>query len=140
MIRRASAWLAVIVLCAWWVGIVHAAGSWVASAPSLTVVMVDRPLSSAALLPPSPDLAQGQVMGRVGWQYQPPVGSEVNAWLCHPGDCVRLPGPRGHTDRMVGLPADTPLYFQFSLQDRRQRAVTLQGLQVIVNHDHLQRP
>ncbi|MFQ3787663.1 flagellar protein FlhE [Halomonas sp. A29] len=119
---------------------VQAAGSWVATAPSLLVAMVERPMSSAALLPPSPALAQGQVMGRVIWQYQPPAGSGVDAWLCHPGDCVRLPGPRGQTDAMTGLPADTPLYFQFSLQDRRQRAATLQGLQVIVNHEHLHRP
>lgn len=140
MIHRASPWLAGIALCGWWMGIAQAAGSWAASAPSLRVALVDRPQSSAALLPPSPELARGQVMGRVGWQYQPSAGSEVNAWLCHPGECVRLPGPRGQTDVMAGLPADTPLYFQFSLQDRRQRAATLQGLQVIVNHDHRQRP
>ncbi|MCE8022149.1 flagellar FlhE [Halomonas sp. MCCC 1A11036] len=118
----------------------QAAGSWVATAPALTVVMVERPMSSAAMLPPTPELARGQVMGRVGWQYQAPVGGEVNAWLCHPGNCVRLPGPRGQTAAMAGLPADTPLHFQFSLQDRRQRATTLQGLQVIVNHEHPQRP
>ncbi|UYG02051.1 flagellar protein FlhE [Halomonas sp. LR3S48] len=140
MIRRTGPWLAGVALCAVWMGIAHAAGSWVASAPSLLVTMDDRPSSSAALLPPSPELARGQVMRRVGWQYQPPAGSEVNAWLCHPGGCIPLPGPRGQTDVMAGLPADTPLYFQFSLQDRRQRATTLQGLQVIVDHEHLQRP
>jgi flagellar protein FlhE len=121
-----------------WAGLAQAAGSWVAMAPALQVVMADRPMSSAALLPPSPELARGQVIGRVGWQYQPSAGSEVDAWLCHPGDCVRLPGPRGQTEALAGVPADTPLYFQFSLQDRRQRAATLQGLQVIVNHENLQ--
>ncbi|MGQ4880096.1 flagellar protein FlhE [Billgrantia sp. LNSP4103-1] len=123
-----------------WAGMTQAAGSWIASAPALQVVMADRRMSSAAMLPPSPELARGQVMGRVGWQYQHAGGSEVNAWLCHAGDCVPLPGPRGQTDSLAGMPADTPIYFQFSLQDRRQRAVTLQGLQVIVNHESLQEP
>ncbi|MCE8014877.1 flagellar FlhE [Halomonas sp. MCCC 1A17488] len=139
MIPRASHWLAAIALGGW-LGGAQASGSWVASAPSLLVATADRPMASAALLPPSPELASGQVMGRVGWHYQPPVGIAVNAWLCHPGSCLRLPGPRGQTDGLAGLPADTPLYFQFSLQDRRQRAATLQGLQVIVNHEHLPRP
>ncbi|WP_111415337.1 flagellar protein FlhE [Billgrantia lactosivorans] len=140
MIGGRSRWLAGGALCAWAAGIALASGSWVATAPSLRVVSADRPLASAALLPPSPELASGQVMGRVGWQYQPPAGSEVDAWLCHPGSCTPLSGPRGQTEAMAGLPADTPLHFQFSLQDRRQRAATLQGLQVIVNHEPLQRP
>ncbi|MCE8034485.1 flagellar FlhE [Billgrantia tianxiuensis] len=137
---RRSRWIAAIAASGLWVGMAQAAGSWVATAPALTVAMVERPMMSTTMLPPTPELASGQIMGRIGWQYQAPVGSEVNAWLCHPGDCVRLPGPRGQTDAMAGLPADTPLHFQFSLQDRRQRAATLQGLQVIVNHEHPQRP
>lgn len=139
MMVRAHRWLAAVVLCGW-MGGAYASGSWVATAPSLPVVTADRPMSSAVLLPPSPELASGQVMGRVGWQFQPPAGSVVNAWLCHPGGCTRLPASRGQTDDLAGLPADTPLHFQFSLQDRRQRAATLQGLQVIVNHQSLQRP
>lgn len=121
-----------------WAGLAQASGSWVATAPAVQVVMAERPAVSAALLPPSPELARGQVMGRVVWQFQPPAGNQVNAWLCHPGDCIRLHGPRGQTEALAGVPADTPLNFQFSLQDRGQRAVTLQGLQVIVNHDDLQ--
>ncbi len=121
-----------------WAGLAQAAGSWVATAPAVQVVMAERPAMSAALLPPSPELARGQVMGRVVWQFESPAGREVNAWLCHPGDCIRLPGPRGQTEALAGVPADTPLNFQFSLQERGQRAVTLQGLQVIVNHDLLQ--
>ncbi|MEQ4541558.1 MAG: flagellar protein FlhE [Billgrantia sp.] len=121
-----------------WAGLAQAAGSWVATAPAVQVVMVERPAMSAALQPPSPEVARGQVMSRVAWQFQAPAGREVNAWLCHPGDCIRLPGPRGQTEALAGVPADTPLNFQFSLQERGQRAVTLQGLQVIVNHDDLQ--
>lgn len=114
----------------------HGAGSWVATAPALQAALVERPVASAPLAPPDPALARGQMMGQVSWQFQPPSGVEVNAALCHLGGCVRLPAPRGHTEALAGLPADTPLYFEFSLLDRRQRVVTLQGLQVIVNHAH----
>lgn len=113
---------------------VLASGSWVASAPAVHVIMPDRPIQSADLVPPTAELAQDQIMGRVSWQFQPPAGGEVNARLCHAGGCVALSGPRGHTEAFAGIPADSALYFQFALQDRRQRAMTLQGLQVIVNH------
>ncbi len=112
----------------------HGAGSWVATAPALKAALVERPVASAPLSPPNPGLARGQVMRQVSWQYRPPAGVEVNASLCHSGGCVRLPAPRGHTVALAGLPADTPLYFEFSLRDRHPRIVTLQGLQVIVNH------
>ena len=140
MMRRLSMGLATVILAGLWMNLAQAAGSWVATAPAVKVMMSDRRMASSALTPPTPELARGQVMRRVGWQFQPPAGSEVNAWLCHPGDCVRLAGPRGQTKAFSGLPADTPLYLEFSLRDRRQRAATLQGLQVIVNHDHPQRP
>ncbi|WP_181870024.1 flagellar protein FlhE [Halomonas sp. DQ26W] len=112
----------------------QASGSWVATAPPVQVVMPDRPVQSADMMPPTAELAQGQVMGRVSWQFQPPAGSEVNAWLCHTGGCVALSGPRGYTEALTGIAADSVLYFQFALQDRQQRAMTLRGLQVIVNH------
>lgn len=112
----------------------QASGSWVASAPAVQVVMPDRPVQSANMVPPTAELTRNQVMGRVSWQFQPPAGGEVNARLCHAGGCVVLAGPRGHTEALAGIPADTALYFQFTLQDSRQRAMTLQGLQVIVNH------
>ncbi|MCC5882598.1 MAG: flagellar protein FlhE [Halomonas sp.] len=129
--------IVILTLCGVWAGLAQAAGSWVATAPAVQVVMSERPAMSAVLLPPSPELAQGQVMGRVNWQYQPLAGREVYAWLCHMGGCVPLPGSRGQTEALAGMPADTPLYFQFSLQERGQRAATLQGLQVIVNHHNL---
>ena len=112
----------------------HAAGSWVATAPSVRVAMVERPVHSAPLASASPTLAQGQRIGRVSWQYRLPPGGEVQAWLCHPGRCVALSGSRGQTEALAGLPADSPLHFRFALRDQRQGAVTLQGLQVIVNH------
>ncbi|WP_445157851.1 flagellar protein FlhE [Halomonas sp. E14] len=114
---------------------VQAAGSWVATAPAVQVAMADRQIASAALQPPSPALAQGQVIRRIGWQYQAPPGAAVDAWLCHPDTCMRLPGARGHSEALAGLPADAALHFHFSLQDARQRIATLQGLQVIVDHE-----
>lgn len=111
-----------------------AAGSWVATAPAVHVSMVDRPARSADLIAPAPELAHGQQIGRLSWQYRLPPGEDVQAWLCHPGRCVSLPGQRGQTEALAGLPADAPLHFRFALLDRRQRAITLQGLQVIVNH------
>ncbi|WP_165789495.1 flagellar protein FlhE [Billgrantia endophytica] len=113
-----------------------AAGSWVATAPSVQVAMVDRPTRSALLVPPSPELARGQAIGQVSWRFQPPTGGEVDAWLCHVAGCVPLPGPRGQTAALKGMPADSPLHFQFTLRGHGQRVMTLQGLQVIVNHDH----
>jgi flagellar protein FlhE len=136
--KRNGRWLLCLALGGLWPGLAQAAGSWVATAPAVLVAMADRPTSSALMKPPSPEFAQGQVMGRVGWQYQQPAGNEVDAWLCHPGGCIPLRGARGQTDALAGLPADAPLHFQFSLQDRRQRSATLQGLQVIVNHENLQ--
>lgn len=134
MMRR-LALIALVGLVAGQVSSVQAAGSWVATAPAVQVAMAGRQVASAALQPPSPALAQGQVIRRVGWQYQPPPGAAVDAWLCHQDDCLRLPGARGHSDAMAGLPADGALHFRFSLQDTRQRSATLQGLQVIVDHE-----
>lgn len=114
---------------------VIAAGSWVASAPAVTVAMAGRSVASAELVPPNPEQASGQRIGRVSWQYRGPPGAVVDAWLCHGAQCLALPGPRGQTEALAGLAARAPLHFRFALGNRRQRPVTLQGLQVIVNHD-----
>lgn len=120
--------------CLWAVAALGA-GSWVASAPAVTVAMAGRSVSSAELAPPAPELARGQRIGRVSWQYRAPSGVAVEAWLCHGGQCVELPGPRGWTEALAGRAAEMPLHFRFALGERRQRPVTLQGLRVIVNHD-----
>ncbi|AMD01807.1 flagellar protein FlhE [Halomonas chromatireducens] len=117
----------------------QASGSWVASAPAVQVVMSERQVQSADMVPPTAELARNQVMGRVSWQFQTSSGAEVNARLCHAGGCVTLAGPRGHTEAFAGIPADSALYFQFALRERGQRAMTLQGLQVIVNHHEQER-
>ncbi|RCV90882.1 flagellar protein FlhE [Billgrantia montanilacus] len=134
--KRIRAWTRLVtgLGCALLASQAQASGSWVATAPSVQVVMPDRPVQSADLAPPTAGLAIGQVVGRVSWQFTPPAGGEVDARLCHVGGCVVLAGPRGHTEALAGIPADSVLYFQFALQDSRQRAMTLQGLQVIVNH------
>lgn len=135
-------WLTRYAICLALVGLpassALAAGSWVATAPAVRAVSVQRPMLSEPMSPASPAFGQGQVIRQVGWRYQVPQGVAVNAWLCHPGACVALSGARGQTRALAGLPASTPLHFQFALGDRRQRSVMLQGLQVIVNHESLE--
>ena len=126
-----------LILAALWTGVTQAAGSWVATTPAVHAVSVERAMASAPMTPAAPEFGQGQIVTQISWRYQPPAGVEVNAWLCHPGACIPLAGPRGQTRALAGLPATTPLHFQFTLQDRRQGSVTLQGLQVIVNHERV---
>lgn len=132
---KGASLVALLLAAPLWVSAVNAAGSWVASAPAITVAMAGRSVASDELAPPNPELARGQRIGRVSWQYRVPPGVAVDAWLCQGAQCVALPGPRGHTQALAGLEAQVPLHFRFALGDRRQRPVTLQGLQVIVNHD-----
>src|SRR5690554_6346837 len=120
-----------------WAGLVQAAGSWVATAPAVRAVAVDRPMASAHMVPGSPEFGRGQVINQVSWRYQQPDRVEVNAWLCHPSACIALPGQQGQTRELAGLPATTPLFFKFALNEQRQ-PVVVQGLQVIVNHESLE--
>ena len=120
-----------------WAGMVQAAGSWVATAPAVRAVAVDRPMASAHMLPGELEFGRGQVVNQISWRYQSPAGVEVDAWLCHPAACVALPGQRGQTRELAGLPATTPLFFKFALREQRQ-PVMVQGLQVIVNHESLE--
>ena len=122
-----------------WAGLVQAAGSWVATAPAVRAVAVDRAMASAHMRPGDLGFGRGQIVNRVSWRYQSPTGVEVDAWLCHPAACIALPGQRGQTRELAGLPATTPLFFKFALREPRQ-PVMVQGLQVIVNHESLEQP
>ena len=122
-----------------WAGMVQAAGSWVATAPAVRAVAVDRAMASAHMLPGELEFGRGQIINQVSWRYQSPTGVEVDAWLCHPAACIVLPGQRGQTRELAGLPATTPLFFKFALREPRQ-PVMVQGLQVIVNHESLEQP
>lgn len=110
-----------------------ATGSWSTQIPGLMVAMSDRASASQAASPPvAANLQLGQ-LGRIQWQFQHPPGALLNAWLCHPEQCVALTGMRGSTTALAGRTAEAPLHFRFALRPG-QRPVRVQGLQMIVNY------
>ncbi|RUR41364.1 flagellar protein FlhE [Vreelandella populi] len=123
-----SCWLAMGLI-----GAAHAAGSWSAQVQSVMVAMSDRDSRSQPIAPPNGVLAQEGVIDRIHWRLDAPPGGAVNAWLCHPEQCVALSGMRGTVTQLAGRHANEPLYFRFNLRPG-QRPVRVQGLQVIVNY------
>ncbi|MFO7649692.1 flagellar protein FlhE [Halomonas campaniensis] len=118
-------------------GEAEAAGSWVATAPAVRAVMVEREVASAPLTAPAGPAAADTPAGRIDsvvWQYRTAPGQAVHARLCHADGCLPLPGGHGTSQALAGLPAGTPLHFRFSLAPGQRGAVTVQGLQVIVNY------
>lgn len=109
------------------------AGSWSAHIPGLMVAMSDRASASQTASPPAGANLQSGQLGRIQWQFQPPPGALLNAWLCHPEQCVALTGMRGSTTALAGQIANAPLHFRFALRPG-QRPVRVQGLQMIVNY------
>lgn len=110
-----------------------APGSWSSQVPGLMVAMSDRASSSKTVSPPAAGNLQSGQLGRIQWQFQHPPGALLNAWLCHPEQCVALTGMRGSTTALEGRAADAPLHFRFALRPG-QRPVRVQGLQLIVNY------
>jgi|GEM_PF-486966 len=109
-----------------------AAGSWVASAPSLRVTTAERESLSAPLKPP-PGLNAGEIYS-VAWRFEAPPGSRLRGRLCQANTCVVLEQMRGQSRALAGLPATGPLRFHFSLAPNQPQAVVLRGLQLIVNY------
>lgn len=110
-----------------------ATGSWSTQIPGLMVAMSDRASASQNASPPAAaNLGSGR-LGRIQWQFHYPPGALLNAWLCHPEQCVALIGMRGSTTALAGRTADEPLHFRFALR-AGQRPVRVQGLQMIVNY------
>ncbi|MBT2774522.1 flagellar protein FlhE [Halomonas sp. ISL-60] len=111
-----------------------APGSWSSQISGLMVAMSDRASASQDAIPPaSANNLQSGRLGRIHWQFQHPPGALLNAWLCHPEQCVALTGMRGSTTALEGRTADEPLHFRFALRPG-QRPVRVQGLQLIVNY------
>lgn len=108
-------------------------GSWSSQLPSVMVAMSDRVSSSTPIVAPGAAQVENAVIERIQWRYEAPPGSPVNAWLCHPEQCVLLNEMRGSTTALAGKKADAPLFFRFALMPG-QRPVRVQGLQVIVNY------
>ncbi|MDR5889006.1 MULTISPECIES: flagellar protein FlhE [Halomonas] len=107
----------------------HAAGSWVAEAPSVRAAIVGRETASEALTPPAG--TEGRIR-EVRWRFRTPPGQGGHARLCHPAGCVTLPAPRGRSTALAGLPAGEPLSFRFSPLPG-QAPLAVERLQVIVN-------
>lgn len=110
-----------------------APGSWSSQIPGLMVAMSDRTSASQTATPPAAGNHQLGQLGRIQWQFQYPPGAHLNAWLCHPEQCVALDGMRGSSTALEGRAADAPLHFRFALRPG-QRPVRVQGLQLIVNY------
>lgn len=109
-------------------------GSWVASAPALTVAVPGRGYHSAALRPRNVALARGGDIVSVRWRYDAAPG--VRGWVCHGVQaerCVALEGPRGHTRAFAGAAASGPFFFRFEMPPGSARAEPVQALQLIVN-------
>ncbi|MGM0833675.1 MAG: flagellar protein FlhE [Pseudomonadota bacterium] len=125
--------IAMVALCVVSGSVYAATGSWSTEVPSVFVTMSDRAISSQPIEPPTEAQVEGAVIGRIHWRFQMPANTPVNAWLCHPEQCVPLTAMRGMTSALAGKQVDGPLHFRFSLAPG-QRPVRVQKLQVIVNY------
>ena len=110
-----------------------ATGSWSARVPGLMGAMSDRASASQNASPPAAANLRTKLLERIQWQFSHPPGALLNAWLCHPEQCVALTGMRGSTTALAGRTAGVPLHFRFALRPG-QRPVRVQGLQMIVNY------
>lgn len=114
-------------------GVYAATGSWSSEVPSVLVAMSDQAVSSQPIQPPAGAPVENAAIERIHWRFQMPVNAPVNAWLCHPEQCVPLTAMRGSTTALAGKSVNGPLYLRFALTPG-QRPVRVQGLQVIVNY------
>ncbi len=76
-----------------------ATGSWSSEVPSVLVAMSERAVSSQPIQPPAGAPVENAAIERIHWRFQMPVNAPVNAWLCHPEQCVSLTAMRGQPRR-----------------------------------------
>lgn len=95
--------------------------------------MTERAAASSPMRPP-PAVQRGAIHD-VRWHYRTAPGEAVVGWLCASERCIELAGPRGQTQGLSGVPATTPLHFRFALAPGQRRAVSVGGLQIIVNYE-----
>lgn len=107
------------------------AGSWVGTAPALSVASADRQACSQPLLPPP--LAAGGRLAGVRWRFQLPLGARLQARLCHPQRCIDLPAAQGASSALSGLDAGQALQLCFRLQPGEQ-PLRVGGLQLLVDY------
>ncbi|WP_192036538.1 flagellar protein FlhE [Halomonas sp. YLGW01] len=118
----------------WMASSIQAAGSWVASAPPLTVAVPGRVASSGVLLPADPARVGGQGIAAVSWRFRLPAGRALEARLCQADRCLMLATSRGRRTAPQAWRADAPLRFRFRLPEGERRALRVEDLQVIVEH------
>ncbi|WP_458524956.1 flagellar protein FlhE [Onishia taeanensis] len=134
MNRHTGSRLAVVVTLLMMAPACLAAGSWVASAPSVTAAVPGRVASSEAISAARPSRLSGRQVRDVAWRFRLPPGRAVRAWLCQGSECLSLATPRGRRNAPVSWQAGSPLHFRFLLPTGQRRAVTVQGLTLIVNY------
>ncbi|SDY01740.1 flagellar protein FlhE [Aidingimonas halophila] len=125
--------LTLLLLLAWPAAILAGtAGSWVAEPASVRVAIEGRDTTSERMSPPS-SVGEDSRLQTVRWRFDVPAKARVEAWICHRAKCIPLSSSRGKSQALAGVPASTPLWFQFRLPSD-QRALTVQGLQVIAEY------
>lgn len=108
-----------------------APGSWQGRAPALLVARSDQRVCSQPMPPPA--LAAGRRLASLGWQFGVAAGAPLRAWLCHPQQCLALPGSRGRSRALSGLDAGQPLQLCFRL-DEGARPQRIGDLQLLVEY------
>ena len=108
-----------------------APGSWLATAPALSVARSDRMSCAQALVPPP--LARGRALAALRWRFSMPPAAPLQAWLCHPQQCVALSASHGQTRALAGQDAGQPLQLCFRLA-APGAALRVGDLQVLVDY------
>lgn len=112
-----------------------APGSWVASAPAVTVSVPGHFHPSQPLAPGNPAIAGQGTITSVRWRHRVPAGHRVRAWLCAEGHhCVEVAGAQGLTKGLAGVPANMPLRMRYALPPGERKALVVTGIQAVVNH------
>lgn len=112
-----------------------AAGSWVDESPSVRLFTPGREVAAQPFKPPA--ALPGAEITSISWRFEPPPGTpRLQAWLCHPQRCLRLPTSRGQSGSLAGLNAAGPFVMRFRLPEtaRPSAPLRVEGLQLIVNH------
>ncbi|WP_161598991.1 flagellar protein FlhE [Aidingimonas lacisalsi] len=104
-------------------------GSWVGEPSGVRVAVAGRATDSERIRPSS-EIAAGHRLQSVRWRFSIAPGHRVDAWLCHPAQCIPLSSQQGQSDALAGKSATQPLWFRFRLPDGAT-AVSVTQLQLI---------
>ncbi len=110
-----------------------ASGSWVSEPPALRISLGDQDSVSSPLIPPAV-VPAGAEITRVRWRFEAPPGDLPALRLCQGNRCVPLTAARGISEAMGGAAADRPLRLHGRLPPGRRGALTLVGIQLIIDY------